>query len=693
MRTVLCILLLSILSIAAGNNETYSQSGTAVKGILDLRNKQLDKDFIMTINGEWSFYWKRMLYPYHFKGKSEPVPDFYAKVPAYWTDYSGNNIKTEKYGYATYNLKILLPEGFKSRLAFDVPVFDSSFDLWLNDSLYFYNGHPDVSEELTEPGYSPGFFAYSPRSDTINIIINVANYHHRRGGFWLPLKFGTFFSIQKDKAKKWAANYAVLSLIAGFAIFFLIFFLLYPKDRLLLFFSIGLAGIAIRPLFTSVYLINDFLNFSWDWIVRCEYLSLFIIVIGWVWYIKYLYPSLFINLAAWFFTFLFLCTTILTLFLPVRIFSYSTFPFYVAVLVLLVYSLVMSLPGTLKRKFQDVMFFSAFIMLTIGVVHDILISLGKAHFQTGYIMTFIVVLFIFIQAVMLLYKWVRAYYEKEKLQAELKYLNRNLEEMINKRTRELKERNKEIENQSNKIALQNQQLTETIQLKNRLFSVIAHDLRSPVVNILYMLNLLKEPDYRDKQESFTNSSIQYAQMVISLLENMLAWGRGQEEKIKYSPEYHDLASIILTNLSIFKESSDRKDISVNFTQRGNSTGYFDKDLLDIVIRNLLSNAVKYTHRGGRISILVKEKTSGEKGLMLKICYNGVGISQQKQDELFSRTEIESTPGTENEKGTGLGLKLCYELIQINMGMITVESKESEGTCFIIDLPNKKASGT
>ena len=689
MRTIISILLFVTLFISAGQSRVFGQPLTAEKGILDLRHQDISTDFMVNLNGEWSFYWNKMLYPRHFKGSSLPLPDFFAEVPAYWTDYRHHEINTRKYGYATYNLKILLPEEFKSRLAFDVPVFDSSFDLWLNDSLFYYNGHPDVSEELTEPGYAPGFFSYTPRSDTINIIINVANFHHRRGGFWLPVKFGTFSAIQKDMAKKWAANYAAISLIAGFAIFFLIFFLLYPKDRLLLFFSIGLIGISIRPLFTSLYLINDFLNFSWEWIVRCEYLSLFIIVIGWVWYIRYLYPSVFINLTAWLFTFLFMAATVLTLVLPVRIFSYFTFPFYFSVMVLLIYSLVMSFPGTLKRKFQDVMFFSAFILLAIGALHDIMVSLGKAHFQSGYIMTFIVVVFIFIQAVMLLYKWVSAYYEKEKLQSELKYLNRNLEEMINKRTRELKERNKEIETQSDKIALQNQQLTETIQLKNRLFSVIAHDLRSPVVNILYMLNLLKEPDYRDKLEPFANSSIQYAQMVINLLENMLAWGRGQEEKIKYSPEFHDLASIILTNLSIFKESSDRKDISVNFTQRGNSTGYFDKDLLDIVIRNLLSNAVKYTHRGGRISILVKEKTTGEKGLMLKICDNGIGISQQKQDELFSQADIESTPGTENEKGTGLGLRLCYELVKINMGIITVESREGEGTCFIIDLPNKK----
>jgi signal transduction histidine kinase len=170
---------------------------------------------------------------------------------------------------------------------------------------------------------------------------------------------------------------------------------------------------------------------------------------------------------------------------------------------------------------------------------------------------------------------------------------------------------------------------------------------------------------------------------------MLVWGRGQEEKIKYSPEKHDLANIILTNLSILKETSDRKDISVNFTQIGSSFAYFDKDLMDIVIRNLLSNAVKYTYRGGRVSILVKDRSKDGEGVLIKICDNGVGMPDEKHKKLFTFNEIESTPGTENEKGTGLGLKLCQELIMINMGTISVESKEGEGTCFMIVLPEDK----
>jgi signal transduction histidine kinase len=426
-------------------------------------------------------------------------------------------------------------------------------------------------------------------------------------------------------------------------------------------------------------------------VVRFEYLLLYLIIIGWSWFAKNLYPSGFARITAWSVTVLFSIFSFLTLFLPVYLFSYSTVIYYPVMILLISYLLLESFMGALKKQSLDIIYFLAFILLMAGGLHDLRVSLGRADSHIGYVMTYIIVLFVFIQTTLILYKWVKAFDEKEKLQNELAYVNRNLELLVNERTQELKKRNEESEKQSSMIALQNKQLSETIQLKNRIFSVIAHDLRSPVVNILYMLNLLKEKEYKEKYDTFANSSIQYAQMVINLLENMLVWGRDQEDKIKFSPERRDLSDIILTNLSIFKETSDKKEIAVNFTQVGNSIAFFDKDLLDIIIRNLLSNAVKYTPRGGRISILLKDKTISSDLIMLKICDNGIGIPAIKQQHLFTATEIESTPGTENEKGTGLGLKLCHELVRINHGSISVESKEGEGTCFIITLPVAKES--
>lgn len=658
-------------------------------GVFDLREIGNKEKFILQLNGEWEFYWDKMLHPDDFENPGKYKPDCFGKVPSYWTDYSPKQVNTTGMGYATYKLLVLLPKGFREAIAFDMPVFDSSYDIYVNGKYMSGNGTPGRTPAETKPWYEKNFFRFDPTSDSVSIIINVANFHHRRGGFWLPMKIGTFSDLRKRTAASLAMDWASISLLLGFSLFFLFFFILYPRDRMMGFFSLATIGLALRPLFTSNFLILNIVRLRWDWIIRYEYIGLYMILTGVFWFTTYLYPSRLFKTLTCFITVILSVALVLTLFLPVRIFSYMTFIIYPSLILLIVYTLSRNIKGILKKNLIDCVYFTAFVLLSIATIHDVRVSLGKAWGTTGYVLTFALILFVFTQAAILLYKWVKAYSEKEKLQGELEYMNRNLEILINERTQETNNRKEEIEKQNTRIASQNKQLSETIQLKNRIFSLIAHDLRSPVVNILYMLNLLKEEEYREKFSSFANASIQYAQQVISLLENMLVWGRGQEDKIKFSPERRDLADIVLTNMSIFKETADKKDISVNFTQIGNSKAYFDKDLLDIIIRNLLSNAVKYTQRGGRISILLKDKTLTGEGIVLKICDNGVGIPPVKQKYLFTSTEIESTPGTENERGTGFGLKLCHELVAINNGKIIVESKEGEGTCFMITLPEQK----
>jgi signal transduction histidine kinase len=679
------LLLISVLITLNLNAINYDPA--AVKGILDVRNIGNPKHFIINLNGEWEFYWKKMLHPHDFNNQN-PAPDYYGKVPSYWTDYPKESVKTEKFGYATYRLRVLLPPGYEDPLAIDLPVFDSSYDIYINGNYLGGNGTPGRSAEESRPEYRKNFFRINPDSDTLTIIIIVANYEHRRGGFWLPAKFGTFPDVQKKLANGWAGDWSVISLLLGFSLFFFFFFTINPKERIMGVFSLATLGLALRPLFTSHYLILNLFEIDWIWIVRIEYIDLFLILGGWVWVVMYIYPSKHFRIFAWIVTTVFGTVLLLTLLLPVKIFSYSTLIFYPAIIILMLYVFISGFIGIFKKTVIDFIYFLTFILLVAGGIHDMRVALGQSEGSSSYFLTYFVVLFVFVQASLLMYKWVKAVREKEKLQEDLAYLNRNLEQLVNERTQEVKARSEEIEKQNSMIAKQNQQLSETIQMKNKIFSVISHDLRSPVVNILYMLNLLKEKEYKEKYDTFANSSIQYAQQVISLIENMLVWGRGQEDKIKFSPEKRDLADIILTNLSIFKETADKKEISVNFTQVGGSIAFFDKDLLDIIIRNLLTNAVKYTHRGGRVSILLKDKSSTGEGMVLKICDNGTGISEAKQKSLFTEKEIESIPGTENEKGTGLGLKLCSELVKINNGTISVESKVGEGTCFLITLPVK-----
>lgn len=660
-----------------------AQKPVAVKGVIDLTQFAGSDGFTIELNGEWEFYWNRFLRPSDFIKEEKPAPDICGKVPAYWTEYR-KQIPTSKFGYATYRLVVLLPEKVPA-CGFYIPVFDSSFELWVDDTLLYSNGRPGTTENTTVPLYRPGLRKYVPHSDTMTVTINVANFHHRRGGFWLPLTFGNFYEINSAYATRYIGTYVTISILAGFSLFFLIFFLMYPKDKVMLFFSGALLSLALRPFFNGGYIIYDFINFDWTWTVRMEYILSFLAVISWSWYNSFTFPLKINRYSAWYITSVLGILCLLVMITPVKVFSYGVFFLFVSLGILITLSFYSSIRGALERKTFDALYLGLFLLLSFGIIHDIVVSLGKTHTSIGYIMPLVLVLFIFLQSVLIIYKWVQEFKEKERLRIKLENLNKDLEKIVAVRTRELQARNSEIEAKNSMIEKQNIRLTETINLKNRLFSVIAHDLRSPVVSILYILNLLKEKENRENFEKFAESSIDYAQTTINLLENMLVWGRSQEDKIRYAPGMHDLVSIILTNMSIFKEPADHKNISINLTQKGGSHAFFDKDLIDIVIRNLLSNAVKYTNNGGRISILLKEDMD-EKKVIVSICDNGVGMPEETIRDVLSSGEVRSTPGTENEKGTGLGLKLCLDLIRLNKGELNIESRPGEGSCFHIVLP-------
>jgi signal transduction histidine kinase len=125
---------------------------------------------------------------------------------------------------------------------------------------------------------------------------------------------------------------------------------------------------------------------------------------------------------------------------------------------------------------------------------------------------------------------------------------------------------------------------------------------------------------------------------------------------------------------------------------GRAVGWIDRDLIDIVVRNLLSNAIKYTNPGGKVIISVKEQEKSNAGVVIKICDNGVGISEERQKKLFTGAEIDTTAGTDSEKGTGIGLKLVHELVTISKGTISVESKPGNGSCFTVSLPSAVPAG-
>jgi two-component system sensor histidine kinase/response regulator len=257
----------------------------------------------------------------------------------------------------------------------------------------------------------------------------------------------------------------------------------------------------------------------------------------------------------------------------------------------------------------------------------------------------------------------------------------NKEELISriKTHLDLKFARDELQSVSNNLA-------ESNAIKDKMFSVIGHDLRSPVGSIKMMLEfLLGNIDSYDIQKiKETISSLsKTTDEVFNLLENLLWWARSQSGNLVIIPENIQLSSLIRGLYYLNKESLSIKNIRFESAVDNECMVFSDMNMLKTVLRNLISNAIKFTPQGGLITIAAIED---EDFVKIKVSDSGVGIAEKNLPKLFNEKQHFSSVGTNNEAGSGLGLILCKNFVQANNGKISAESISGKGSTFTIEIP-------
>jgi PAS domain S-box-containing protein len=233
------------------------------------------------------------------------------------------------------------------------------------------------------------------------------------------------------------------------------------------------------------------------------------------------------------------------------------------------------------------------------------------------------------------------------------------------------------------------ELDESNRTKDKLFSIIAHDLRSPFNALLGSSNILVQEIDRldidiDRIRKFSKIMNESATRAFNLLNNLLEWSRLQSDRIVIKPEQLNLSDVIIENVQISDTVAMEKNIRLEYLTPGYYPLVSDRAIINAILRNLISNAIKYTPNFGyiKVSLVIK-------GNMYQVSVqdNGVGIPTERIDKLFRLDTIQTTPGTANEKGTGLGLVLCKDFVNIIGGDIWVESPYGQGATFSFTLKN------
>ena len=577
------------------------------RGVLDLRECRLDRDFLMNLNGEWEFFWEEFLVPGDFpqrRGSGMVV-----SVPSYWSDYELNGEELPGFGYGTYALTILIPEKQENSICFDIPLFDVAHRFYLNDRLIHENGTVGTTREEEKPWYEPTSMCMVPDADTLQILVQVSNFHHRRGGFWQPVQIGGSKALLNKREHRKMYNYSTIGVLFFFTIFFFLFWVISRSDINMVLFALTSSGILMRSVNTGMYFSNYFIDTPWTWQIRMEYVGTYLAMASGGIFLHRILPRKYMRPVVIGNALLMLLLILLVFTLPPWLFSYTMLVFQPLVILLLVHYLLVSVPGVIRGQLTPIVFFLSLGIFLYTLINDILLANTGGGSTGSYLSQISFQVFILAMALLVIVNWVNNDKLRLKLEASLRF-------------------------------------------KNRVLSVIAHDLKNPVASVAQFSDLLAtKPELSTKRE-IMQSLQESSQAAVVLLDNLLYWGRAQSD-----------------------------DMKVNTAP--NSLAYADKSLVNIVISNLISNAVKFTPPGGQVMV---ETLREEDAIRITVSDTGIGIKPEILDQFLKEGKLVSTQGTDREVGTGLGLQLVSDLVERNGGSLDVKSTLRKGSTFSFTLP-------
>ena len=250
--------------------------------------------------------------------------------------------------------------------------------------------------------------------------------------------------------------------------------------------------------------------------------------------------------------------------------------------------------------------------------------------------------------------------------------------------------NRQLEAQKEQLEKQKSTLINLNSIKDRLFSVISHDLRGPIGSFIELIRIAKKTDNNGLNINEVLGIIQQsAEQLSKLLDGLLDWALKQDSGFSYEPANISVNEILQDATEVYKEVANTKGIELIVDATLDLSVFVDKNSTITIIRNLINNAVKFTNSGGQIEVKAEKDLHNER-VIFSVADTGIGIPEKKLKNLDNLKIGSATKGTGGETGLGLGLQLVHEFTKLNKGEVEVESKVGVGTTFKISLPEKGA---
>jgi two-component system sensor histidine kinase ChiS len=662
---------LFVLAICTLSNLHAQQMPLVEKGVLDLREYDFNANGPVEVKGEYEFYWNQMLNPAVEGDSGEMI---YTEVPGTWTLLSKEHPEVTRFGFATYRLVILLPERI-DELALRISDVYSASGYFLNGKAIDYLGFPGVNKYQTVIRYSRPIMIGTVNSEEVELIIRVSNFDNRLSGIVGGLSLGKVDQMRELRLKELFRGHFLIGAFLIIGIYFLGLYLI-RTEHYRLYFSLLCFLMALRVVMIVEIPLIETLNLNGLTAARLYYLNIYFLAPFFVLMIRSIFPIEFpqqvYRISMWG-SAIFIAIVVVS---PISLFSF-TFPYFFAFfLVLSLIFLYVIILALFRGRSHAPAYTLGLLIVLSGILNDMLNEIEVI--DTFYVVHYAMFVYLLVYAYIFADKSNQLQKKSQTLTEEVSQVKNHLEDLVEERTTELQSMSTELERQKKKLESTNRDLVEAINARNRLFAIIGHDVRAPIgYNLQALEMLIDNPDLVEKERNeLLRMMASASEVTYNLLDNLLVWGRSQTGKLKANLVRVKLKDLIDESLELINIGLKEKHLKVEVYVSETHYVEADRDQLYIVIRNLVSNAMKFTPEKGSIYISSK-KVDGE--LVISVRDTGIGIPDALLSKLLDSKSHVSTNGTKGEKGSGLGLTICQEIVQTNNGWMQIESSSGDGT--------------
>lgn len=625
----------------------------AVGGKADLSQVNFDTNGAANLSGTWEFYWNRLLTPKDLmRNEHAPVLIF---VPGSWHRQGDYNVL----GTGTYRLQVTLPPKHKG-LSFHFPVINSAAKIWINGELAHEVGTASEDPEKYGPMFMRTIVPIPDNVAEIDLVVAVANFTYFRGGFGATPQVDKSSSIYADIGRSQGIVNFFAGCLIAMCIYQLILFFMYHRGKPYLWLALICLGVALRALIVhggSYLLPNLYPSVPWEFWKKIEFGSVYAMVALFPLYVYNLFVEhapkrpiyLFVGVST-----LLLVAVIVT---PQHVYGRLLEVGHISLLLMFIYA-VYAIIKAWRAGNRDARIILFGVLASFPFVMGEIMKnslLYPLNIRFAHLVEMGVLVFLLFQVYLLANHYAKSY-------KNLETLNLNLEKMVQERTG---------------------QLITANTVKDRLLSVISHDIRSPLQSLRGILQVYnKGAISKDEFDHFAQHIEGDLDKTSMLVENILYWTANQLKGMQVKMETFDLQVLINENVQLFETIAATKKIRLIHTSES-MVVTTDRNILNLVLRNLISNAIKFSYERGEVNI---HTSLHNKVLTICVKDHGAGMDEETLQALADPTLQVNINTTTKEQGTGLGLLLCRSYLEKAGGQLFIESDAGKGSRFNIILP-------